>query len=50
MCWRPGLEMLTRQEILDAVWATDFVAESNVVIRHIRSLRIKLQNDSRASS
>ena len=29
------------------LWGTDFVAESNVVDRHIRSLRIKLQNDYR---
>jgi len=36
-----------REEILDAIWGTDFVAESNVVDRHIRSLRIKLQNDYR---
>ena len=32
---------------LSAVWGTDFVAESNVVDRHIRSLRIKLQNGYR---
>jgi len=38
---------VTREEILDAVWGTDFVAESNIVDRHIRSLRIKLQNDYR---
>jgi DNA-binding response OmpR family regulator len=38
---------VTRDEILDAVWGTDFVAESNIVDRHIRSLRIKLQNDYR---
>ena len=38
---------VTRDEILDAIWGTDFVAESNVVDRHIRSLRIKLQNDYR---
>jgi two-component system alkaline phosphatase synthesis response regulator PhoP len=38
---------VTREEILDAVWGTDFVAESNVVDRHVRSLRIKLQNDYR---
>ena len=37
----------TRDEILDAIWGTDFVAESNIVDRHIRSLRIKLQNDYR---
>ncbi len=39
--------VVTRDEILDAVWGTDFVAESNIVDRHIRSLRIKLQNDYR---
>jgi two-component system, OmpR family, alkaline phosphatase synthesis response regulator PhoP len=39
--------VLTRDEILDAIWGTDFVAESNIVDRHIRSLRIKLQNDFR---
>jgi DNA-binding response OmpR family regulator len=38
---------VTREEILDAVWGTDFVTESNLVDRHIRSLRIKLQNDYR---
>ncbi|MFL5687156.1 MAG: response regulator transcription factor [Chloroflexota bacterium] len=37
--------VVTRDEILDAIWGTDFVAESNIVDRHIRSLRIKLQND-----
>lgn len=39
--------VVTRDEIMDVVWGTDFVAESNVVDRHIRSLRIKLQNDYR---
>jgi DNA-binding winged helix-turn-helix (wHTH) protein len=38
---------VTREEILDAIWGTDFVAESNSVDRHIRSLRVKLQNDYR---
>jgi DNA-binding winged helix-turn-helix (wHTH) protein len=38
---------VTREEILDAIWGTDFVAESNIVDRHIRSLRVKLQNDYR---
>jgi DNA-binding response OmpR family regulator len=42
-----GGEVVTREEILDGVWGTDFVAESNIVDRHIRSLRIKLQNDYR---
>lgn len=39
--------VITRDEILDGVWGTDFVAESNIVDRHIRTLRIKLQNDYR---
>jgi DNA-binding response OmpR family regulator len=39
--------VVSREEILDAVWGTDFIAESNIVDRHIRSLRIKLQNDYR---
>jgi DNA-binding response OmpR family regulator len=39
--------VVTRDEILDSIWGTDFVAESNIVDRHIRSLRIKLQNDYR---
>ena len=42
-----GGRVVTRDEILDAIWGTDFVAESNIVDRHIRSLRIKLQNDYR---
>ncbi len=42
-----GGEVVSREEILDGVWGTDFVAESNIVDRHIRSLRIKLQNDYR---
>ena len=29
------------------IWGADFVAESNVVDRHVRSLRIKLQDDYR---
>ena len=39
--------VVSRDQILDAIWGTDFVAESNIVDRHIRSLRIKLQNDYR---
>jgi two-component system, OmpR family, alkaline phosphatase synthesis response regulator PhoP len=42
-----GGRVVTREEILDAIWGTDFVAESNIVDRHIRSLRVKLQNDYR---
>jgi DNA-binding response OmpR family regulator len=39
--------VVNREEILDAIWGSDFVAESNVVDRHIRSLRIKLQDSCR---
>jgi DNA-binding response OmpR family regulator len=39
--------IVSREEILDAIWGTDFVAESNIVDRHVRSLRIKLQDDYR---
>jgi len=39
--------LLTRDEILDALWGVDFVADSNVVERHVRNLRIKLQDDWR---
>jgi DNA-binding response OmpR family regulator len=42
-----GGQVVTRDEILDAIWGTDFVAESNIVDRHVRSLRIKLQDDHR---
>ncbi|GAC1400774.1 MAG: response regulator transcription factor ParR [Chloroflexota bacterium] len=40
-------QLLTRDEILDALWGVDFMADSNVVDRHIRNLRIKLQNSWR---
>jgi DNA-binding response OmpR family regulator len=36
--------VLTRNEILDYLWGTDYVAESNVVDRHIRNLRVKLES------
>ena len=39
--------VLSREKILDALWGTDFVIESNVVDRHVRGLRAKLQNDWR---
>jgi DNA-binding response OmpR family regulator len=42
-----GGRVVSREEILDAVWGTDFVAESNVVDRHVRSLRVKLQDSYR---
>lgn len=43
---RGGL-VVTRDEILDAIWGTDFVAESNIVDRHVRTLRTKLHDDFR---
>ena len=39
--------VVTREEILDTLWGTDYVAESNVVDRQIRNLRTRLQNDWR---
>jgi two-component system, OmpR family, alkaline phosphatase synthesis response regulator PhoP len=42
-----GGQVVSRDDILDAIWGTDFVSESNVVDRHIRSLRLKLQDDYR---
>lgn len=42
-----GGRVVTRDEFLDVIWGTDFVAESNVVDRHIRRLRVKLQDDWR---
>lgn len=39
--------VLSRNEILDALWGVDYIADSNVVDRHIRNLRAKLQNDWR---
>ena len=42
-----GGRVATRDEILDAIWGSDFVAESNIVDRHIRSLRLKLRDDYR---
>src|SRR5262245_18005948 len=40
---------LSRDEILDEIWGSEYVAKSNVVDRHIRNLRVKLQADSRRS-
>lgn len=36
--------VLNRNEILDGVWGSDYVAESNVVDRHVRNLRVKLED------
>jgi DNA-binding response OmpR family regulator len=40
-------QVVTRDEILDALWGVDYISESNVVDRHVRNLRAKLQNDWR---
>jgi DNA-binding response OmpR family regulator len=40
-------QVVTRDEIIDTLWGTDYVSESNIVDRHIRNLRAKLQNDWR---
>ena len=37
--------VLTREQILDALWGTDFVSENKVVDWHVRALRAKLQDD-----
>ena len=42
-----GGRIVTREEILDALWGTDYIAESNIVDRHVRNLRAKLQNSWR---
>jgi DNA-binding response OmpR family regulator len=40
-------QIISRDQILDTLWGTDYAAGSNVVDQHIRSLRSKLQNDWR---
>jgi DNA-binding response OmpR family regulator len=40
--------VVTREEILDTLWGTDYVAESNIVDRQIRNLRTRLRDDWRA--
>ncbi len=39
----PG-QTLGREEILDALWGSDYIAGSNVVDRHVRNLRLKLKD------
>ena len=39
--------VLTRDEILDHVWGADYAAGSNVIDRHVHTLRAKLQDDWR---
>lgn len=40
-------EILTREAILGSIWGTAFQIESNVVDRHVRELRVKLDDDWR---
>ena len=40
-------QVVTRDEILDTLWGTDYMSGSNVVDGHVRNLRAKLQNDWR---
>lgn len=40
-------DILTRETILSSIWGGDMVIESNVVDRHIRELRVKLEDDWR---
>ena len=36
--------LVTREQIMDNLWGVDYAAESNVVDRHLRNLRIKLHD------
>ena len=40
-------QLVTRDQILDALWGVDFIAGSNIVDRHVQNLRSKLQDDWR---
>jgi DNA-binding response OmpR family regulator len=40
-------QIVTRDDILDAVWGVEYVAESNVVDRQVRHLRSELGDDWR---
>ena len=37
--------VLSREQILDALWGAEFVSESNIVDKHVRALRAKLRDD-----
>jgi DNA-binding response OmpR family regulator len=39
--------VLSREEIMSAIWGSEFIGESNNVDRHVRDLRAKLQDDWR---
>jgi DNA-binding response OmpR family regulator len=40
-------QLVTREQILDNLWGVDYASESNVIDRHVRNLRRKLQDDWR---
>jgi DNA-binding response OmpR family regulator len=40
--------VVSREEIIDAVWGADYVAGSNVVDRQVRNLRARLRDDWRS--
>ena len=40
-------QLVTREQILDNLWGADYASESNVIDRHVRNLRRKLQDDWR---
>ena len=40
-------EVMTRETILATIWGSEFQIESNVVDRHIRELRVKMDDDWR---
>lgn len=42
----PG-QVVSRERILDLLWGADYLAESNVIDRHVRNLRVKLKDDWR---
>lgn len=42
-----GGRVVTREQITDALWGPDYIAESNIIDRHVHNLRAKLQDDWR---
>jgi two-component system KDP operon response regulator KdpE len=40
-------KIVTREQITEAIWGPDYIAESNIVDRHVRNLRAKLNDDWR---
>ncbi len=39
---------LTRDQIMDSVWGVDYLADSNVIDKHVRNLRVKLKDSCRS--